>query len=69
MYGYFSDGNENIADEINLGKCKEFEQLKSLYPEHEIYLFLGTNVDMALFCAPGVLAMLVETRAPPGKIF
>jgi len=69
MYGYFSDGNNELTDEIVLDEYAEFEQLKSQYPEHEIYLFLGTEVDMALFCAPGVLAMLIEKRASPDKIF
>jgi len=69
MYGYVSDGNNELTDEIVLDEYEEFEQLISQYPEHEIYLFLGTDVDMALFCAPGILAMLVEKRASPDKIF
>ena len=69
MYGYDSDGNNGLTDEIVLDEYEEFERLKSKYPEHEIYLFLGTDVDMALFCAPGVLAMLIEKRASPDKIF
>ena len=69
MYGYVSDGNNAETNEIVLDEYEEFEQLISQYPEHEIYLFLGTEVDMALFCAPGVLAMLIEKRASPDKIF
>ena len=69
MYGYVSDGNNAEMNEIVLDEYEEFERLISKYPEHEIYLFLGTDVDMALFCAPGVLAMLIETRASPDKIF
>ena len=69
MYGCVSDGNNEITEEIILDKYDEFEQLVSEYPEHEVYLFLGTDVDMALFFAPGVSAMLIETRASPDKIF
>jgi hypothetical protein len=69
MYGYVSDGNNEAANDIILDKYEEFEQLKTEYPEHEVYLFLGTDVDMALFFAPGVSAMLIETRASPDKIF
>ena len=69
MYGYFSDGNNDAANDIILDKYEEFEQLKTKYPEHEVYLFLGSEVDMALFFAPGVSAMLIETRASPDKIF
>ena len=69
MYGYVSGGENGLTNEIVLDENAEFEQLISKYPEHEIYLFLGTDVDMALFCAPGVLAMLVEKRASPDKIF
>ena len=68
MYGYFSDKENELKDEIVLDEYEQFERLKSQYPEHEIYLFLGTEVDMALFCAPGVLAMLIEKRASPDKI-
>lgn len=68
MYGYFSDKENEVADDIMLCEDEEFERLKSQYPEHEIYLFLGTEVDMALFCAPGVLAILIEKRASPDKI-
>jgi len=69
MYGYVSDGSNEAANDIILDKYEEFEQLKTEYPEHEVYLFLGTEVDMALFFAPGVSAMLIETRASPDKIF
>jgi hypothetical protein len=69
MYGYVSDGNNELTKEIVLDEYEEFERLVSQYPEHEIYLFLGTEVDMALFCAPGILAMLIEKRASPDKIF
>jgi hypothetical protein len=63
MYGYFSDGKSELADEIILDKDEEFEQLILRYPEHEVYLFLGTDIDMALFFAPGISAMLIKTRA------
>lgn len=63
MYGYVSGSKNEVTDEINFNKTEEFEQLVSEYPEHEIYLFLGTDIDMALFFAPGVSAMLIETRA------
>jgi len=69
MYGYVSDSNNTAADEILLDEYEEFEQLKSEFPEHEVYLFAGTEVDMALFCAPGILAMLVEKRDSPDKSF
>ena len=69
MYGYVLDGNNEITNDIILNKYEEFELLKLLYPEHEIYLFLGTDIDMALFFAPGVSAMLIEKRASPDKIF
>jgi len=69
MYGYVSDGKSGVTDDIMLNKYEEFEQLVSEYPEHEVYLFLGTDVDMALFLAPGVSAMLIEKRASPDKIF
>ena len=65
MYGYVSGSNNEVTDEIILDKYEEFEQLVSEYPEHEVYLFLGTDVDMVLFFAPGVSAMLIETRASP----
>ena len=69
MYGYFSGGDSGSKDNIVLGKSEEFEQLKSQYPEHEVYLFAGDKIDMALFFAPGVSAMLIETRASPDKMF
>ena len=69
MYGYVSDKNGAIAGDIILGDSEEFEQLKAQFPEHEVYLFAGNEVDIALFCAPGILAMLVESRASPGKNF
>jgi len=69
MYGYVSDSENELTAGIVLDEYEEFEQLISQYPEHEIYLFLGTDVDMALFCAPGILGMLIEKRASPDKIF
>jgi hypothetical protein len=69
MYGYFPDGNNDAANDIFLDKNEDFEQLKTEYPEHEVYLFLGTEVDMALFFAPGVSAMLIEPRTSPDKNF
>ena len=68
MYGYCSGGDSEVTDDIILENNEEFEQLRSEYPDHEIYLFLGTDIDMALFFAPGVSAMLIETRASPDKI-
>ena len=67
MYGYVSDNNSTAASEIILDESEEFEQLKSEFPEHEVYLFAGEEVDMVLFCAPGVLAMLVEKRVSTDK--
>ena len=69
MYGYVSGSDDDVRDEIIINKTEEFEQLMAKYPEHKVYLFLGTDVDMALFFAPGVSAMLIETRASPDKIF
>ena len=69
MYGYVSDNNNAVTGEINLDKSEEFEQLIAEYPEHEVYLFAGTNIDMALFLAPGVSAMLIEERTSPDKSF
>ncbi len=69
MYGYVSDNNNAAASEINLENNEEFEQLKSQYPEHEVYLFAGNKIDMALFLAPGVSAVLIEKRPSPDKIF
>ena len=63
MYGYVSEGNKAQAGEIILDNSEELEQLKSQYPEHEVLLFAGKKMDMALFLAPGVSAMLIETRA------
>jgi len=62
MYGYLSESNSQAASGIFLDEGEEFEQLIEQYPEHQVYLFAGTEVDMALFCAPGILAMLIEKR-------
>lgn len=69
MYGYVSDGKSGVTDDIILNKYEEFEHLISEYPEHEVYLFAGDKMDMALFLAPGVSAILIETRASPDEIF
>ena len=69
MYGYVSEGNNKAAGGIILDNCEEFEQLKSQYPEHEVLLFAGKKMDMALFLAPGVSAVLIETRASPEQGF
>jgi hypothetical protein len=69
MYGYVSGGNSEIMSELILDECEEFEQLKSQYPEHEVYLFAGKKMDMAIFLAPGVSAVLIEPRASPDEIF
>lgn len=69
MYGYCPDNNSGLTDDIILESNEEFEELISRYPEHEVYLFAGDKVDMALFLAPGISAMLIETRASPDKIF
>ena len=69
MYGYVSDGDNTSAGELILNENEEFELLKLQYPEHQVYLFFGTEIDVALFFAPGVSAMLIETRASPDKIF
>jgi len=69
MYGYVLDGNNEITNDIILNKYEEFELLKLLYPEHEIYLFLGTDIDMALFFAPGISAMLIQARTSPDENF
>ena len=69
MYGYVSGSNNAAAGEIILEKSEEFEQLIAEYPEHEVYLFAGDKIDMALFIAPGVSAMLIEKRASPDKSF
>jgi hypothetical protein len=68
MYGYVSEGNSKAAGEIILDNSEEFEQLKEQYPEHEVLLFAGNKMDMALFLAPGVSAMLIETRDSPDKL-
>jgi hypothetical protein len=65
MYGYCSDSDSELKDDIFLENNEEFEELISRYPEHEVYLFAGSKIDIALFVAPGVSAMLIETRASP----
>ena len=65
MYGYVSGSDNEVMGDIMLNKYEEFERLRSEYPEHEVYLFLGTDIDMALFLAPGVSAILIEARASP----
>lgn len=65
MYGYVSDNNSGLTSGIILDNSEEFEQLIAQYPEHQVYLFAGTDIDMALFVAPGVSAMLIEKRASP----
>jgi hypothetical protein len=62
MYGYVSNSNSAAASGIFLDEGEEFEQLIAEYPEHQVYLFAGTEVDMAIFVAPGVSAMLIEKR-------
>ena len=68
MYGYVSDSENAPAGRLFLDENEEFEQLKSQYPEHEVYLFAGKKMDMALFLAPGVSAVLIEPRAAPGQL-
>jgi hypothetical protein len=68
MYGYVSNSNNAAASGIFLDEGEEFEQLIAEYPEHQVYLFEGTDADVALFVAPGISAMLIETRASPDKI-
>ena len=68
MYGYVPDGNSELANDIILKDNEEFEQLMSQYPEHEVYLFAGDKIDMALFFAPGFSALLIESRASPDEI-
>jgi len=63
MYGYVSDRNNTATSGIFLDEGEEFEQLIAEYPEHQVYLFAGNEVDMALFCAPGVSAMIIQKRA------
>ena len=65
MYGYCSDSDSGLTDDIILENNEEFEDLISRYPQHEVYLFAGNKIDIALFVAPGVSAMLIETRASP----
>ena len=62
MYGYVSDNNSTAASVLHLDESEEFEQLIAEYPEHEVYLFAGSEIDVALFIAPGVSAMLIEQR-------
>ena len=69
MYGYVSGSDNEVAGDIILENNEEFEQLIAKYPEHEVYVFSGTDIDMALFVAPGVSAILIESRASPDKIF
>ena len=68
MYGYCSGSDSELTDNIILENSEEFEQLVSRYPEHEVYLFAGDKIDMALFSAPGISAILIKTRASPDKI-
>lgn len=65
MYRYVSGGDNVAAKELILDENEEFEQLKSQYPEHEVYLFAGDKIDMALFLAPGVSTMLIKSKASP----
>jgi len=69
MYGYILSKDNEITNDVILHECEEFEQLRLEYPEHEVYLFLGTDVDMALFLAPGFSAILIESRASPNEFF
>ena len=62
MYGYVSGSENEVVNEIRLDESEEFEQLIAEYPEHEVYVFSGTDIDMALFVAPGVSAMIIETK-------
>jgi hypothetical protein len=62
MYRYVSGSDNAAVRELILDENEEFEQLKSQYPEHEVYLFAGDKIDMALFLAPGVSAMLIESK-------
>ena len=68
MYGYVSDSENAPAGRLFLDENEEFERLKSQYPEHQVYLFAGKKMDMALFLAPGVSAVLIEPRAAPGQL-
>lgn len=69
MYGYVTGGNNPAATDFIFDNNEQFEQLKSQYPEHEVFLFAGKKMDMALFLAPGISAMLIETRASPDSGF
>ena len=62
MYGYVSNSNNKVTGDMMLENNEEFEQLIAKYPEHEVYVFSGTDIDMALFIAPGVSAMIIETK-------
>jgi hypothetical protein len=62
MYRYVSGGDNAAAKELILDENEKFEQLKSQYPEHQVYLFAGKKIDMAFFIAPGVSAMLIESK-------
>ena len=62
MYGYVSGSENEVVGDIMLENNEEFEQLIARYPEHEVYVFSGTDIDMALFVAPGVSAMIIETK-------
>jgi len=68
MYGYCSGSESELTGDIILKNNEEFKQLISEYPEHEVYLFAGDKIDMALFLAPGVSAVLIETRASQDEI-
>ena len=65
MYGYVSGSKNEVTGDIIIGKSEEFDRLIAKYPEHEVYLFAGTDIDMALFVAPGVSAILIEARDSP----
>ena len=65
MYRYVSSDDNAAAKELILDENEKFEQLKSQYPEHQVYLFAGKKMDMALFLAPGVSAVLIESRTSP----
>ena len=69
MYGYVSENKSTAASALHLDEGEEFEQLIAEYPEHSVYLFAGTDIDVALFVAPGVSAMLIEQRTSPDKSF
>ena len=69
MYGYVPDSSNAVMGDIILDDSEEFDQLMEQYPDHEVYLFAGNDIDMALFCAPGILAMLIEKRTAPDKLY